>query len=118
MDVELAKTQGGLHDGKSVKGVPKKTAISLYGEYDMPWVEDLTLTGRVIYTGSSYYDRANTQKVSDWTRVNLGARARKRQSVGIPGDGRERFQRELLGIVCLWLPLGRRTTHVHAFGFG
>ncbi|KSV62133.1 hypothetical protein N183_10020 [Sinorhizobium sp. Sb3] len=24
MDVELAKTQGGLHDGKSVTGVPKK----------------------------------------------------------------------------------------------
>ncbi|WP_065373260.1 TonB-dependent receptor [Ensifer adhaerens] len=83
MDAELAKTQGGLHDGKTVTGVPK-TAISLYGEYDTPWVEDLTLTGRVIYTGSTYYDRANTQKISDWTRVDLGARYSMARENGNP----------------------------------
>ncbi|MEI3851002.1 MULTISPECIES: TonB-dependent receptor [unclassified Ensifer] len=83
MDAELAKTQGGLHDGKTVTGVPQ-TAISLYGEYDTPWVEDLTLTGRVIYTGSTYYDRANTQKVSDWTRVDLGARYSMARENGNP----------------------------------
>ncbi|RYG88567.1 MAG: TonB-dependent receptor, partial [Alphaproteobacteria bacterium] len=41
---------------------------------DTPWVENLTLTGRVLYSGSTYYDRANTQKVEDWTRLDLGAR--------------------------------------------
>jgi iron complex outermembrane receptor protein len=34
----------------------------------------LTLTGRVIYTSSQYYDQANTQKLPDWTRFDLGAR--------------------------------------------
>lgn len=73
MDAQLKSTAGGAFDGKEVPGVPT-TAISVYGEYDTPWVEDLTLTGRVVYGGSTYYDRANTQKVDDWTRVDLGAR--------------------------------------------
>ncbi len=73
MNAELKNTAGGAFDGSDVPGVPQ-TAVSIYGEYDTPWVEDLTLTGRVVYGGSTYYDRANTQKVPDWTRVDLGAR--------------------------------------------
>ncbi|CAN7657984.1 TonB-dependent siderophore receptor [Ensifer adhaerens] len=77
MDAKLDKAEnsrtGERFDGNRVPGVPT-TAISLYGEYDTPWVEDLTLTGRLVYTGSTYYDQRNTQKVSDWTRVDLGAR--------------------------------------------
>lgn len=73
MDAKLDRTRLGTFDGNRVPGVPK-TMISLYGEYDTPWVEDLTLTGRVLYSGSTYYDQANTQKVDGWTRVDLGAR--------------------------------------------
>lgn len=73
LNAELKNTAGGAFDGSDVPGVPQ-TAVSIYGEYDTPWVEDLTLTGRVVYGGSTYYDRANTQKVPDWTRVDLGAR--------------------------------------------
>ena len=73
MDAELAKTSGGTFDGNTAPGVPK-TSISLYGEYDLPWVQDLTLTGRFIYSGSTYYDQRNTQKVDGWTRVDLGTR--------------------------------------------
>ncbi|SFG07182.1 TonB-dependent receptor [Ensifer sp. OV372] len=77
MDAKLDKAEnsrtGERFDGNRVPGVPT-TAISLYGEYDTPWIEDLTLTGRLVYTGSTYYDQRNTQKVSDWTRVDLGAR--------------------------------------------
>lgn len=73
MDAKLAKTQGGLRDGNDVPGVPR-TSFSLYGEYDTPWVEDLTLTGRVLYSGSTFYDQDNKQKVKDWTRLDLGAR--------------------------------------------
>nr|WP_269456278.1 TonB-dependent siderophore receptor [Rhizobium quercicola] len=73
MNAKLDSTPAGTFDGKKVPGVPTKT-ISLYGEYDTPWIEDLTLTGRVLYSGSTYYDRANTQKVDDWTRLDLGAR--------------------------------------------
>jgi len=73
MDAKLERTRLGTFDGNRVPGVPR-TTISLYGEYDTPWVEDLTLTGRVLYNGSAYYDQANTQKVDGWTRVDLGAR--------------------------------------------
>ena len=74
MDAQLARTAGGTFEGNRARGVPK-TAISLYGEYDMPWLaEGLTLTGRALYNGSTYYDAANTQKVSDWTRFDVGLR--------------------------------------------
>lgn len=73
MDAELARTRAGTFDGNRVPGVPK-TMISLYGEYDLPWVEGLTMTGRVLYSGSTLYDQANTQKIDDWTRVDLGGR--------------------------------------------
>lgn len=73
LDAVLAKTALGEFDGKEAPGVPK-TSISLYGEYDLPWVHGLTATGRVVYSGSTYYNQANTQKVDDWTRVDLGAR--------------------------------------------
>lgn len=73
IDPELAKTQGGQFDGNAAPGVPK-TAINLYGEYDIPWLAGLTLTGRMLYTGSTFYNQANTQKVPDWTRFDLGLR--------------------------------------------
>lgn len=91
MDAELAKTQGGSLDGNDVPGIPK-TAISLYGEYDTPWIEDLTLTGRVVYNGSTYYDAANTQKVSGWTRVDLGARYSMARENGKPIEFRASVQ--------------------------
>ncbi|MCP2876440.1 hypothetical protein NK905_23865, partial [Salmonella enterica subsp. enterica serovar Typhimurium] len=58
-----------------VPGVPV-TTVNLYGEYDLPaWIAPgVTLTGRVIHTADVFYDQANTQTVSDWTRVDLGAR--------------------------------------------
>nr|WP_244466914.1 TonB-dependent siderophore receptor [Devosia geojensis] len=74
MDAQLAKTSGGVFDGNDVTGVPD-VAFNLYGEYDLPWIaEGLTLTGRLIYSGSTYYDQANTQKVDDWKRVDVGMR--------------------------------------------
>ncbi|WP_246705314.1 TonB-dependent siderophore receptor [Rhizobium sp. RM] len=73
IDAELARTSTARVDGNRVPGVPK-TMISLYGEYDLPWVEGLTMTGRVLYSGSTLYDQANTQKIDDWTRVDLGGR--------------------------------------------
>lgn len=69
----LTTPTGVVVNGNTAPGVPK-TSISLYGEYDLPWAEGLTATGRVIYSGSTYYDPANTQKVDSWTRVDLGAR--------------------------------------------
>jgi iron complex outermembrane receptor protein len=73
MHAELASTAGGLLDGKTAPGIPR-TAINLYGEYDLPWVKGLTATGRIIYTSSMFYDQANTQSVPDWTRFDIGLR--------------------------------------------
>lgn len=95
MDAKLDKAEnsrtGERFDGNRVPGVPT-TAISLYGEYDTPWIEDLTLTGRLVYTGSTYYDQRNTQKVSDWTRVDLGARYSFERENGKPVEIRATVQ--------------------------
>lgn len=66
-------TQNGEKDGNSVYGVPRWTA-NLGGEWDTPWVERLTLTGRTIYTGSQWADSNNNVKLPSWMRVDLGAR--------------------------------------------
>ena len=95
MDAKLDKVEnsrtGERFDGKRVPGVPD-VAVSLYGEYDTPWVEDLTLTGRLVYTGSTYYDQRNTQKISDWTRVDLGARYSFERENGKPVEIRATVQ--------------------------
>lgn len=95
MDAKLDKAEnsrtGERFDGNRVPGVPD-VAVSLYGEYDTPWVEDLTLTGRLVYTGSTYYDQRNTQKVSDWTRVDLGARYSFERENGKPVEIRATVQ--------------------------
>ncbi|MGJ4971813.1 MULTISPECIES: TonB-dependent receptor [unclassified Bradyrhizobium] len=67
------KTSGGLTDGKRAIGVPELT-VNLGAEWDTPFVRDLTLTGRVVYTGAQYVDAANKLSLPDWTRVDLGAR--------------------------------------------
>ncbi|HEV7306697.1 TonB-dependent siderophore receptor [Ensifer sp.] len=95
MDAKLDKssdrTGNVTFNGNRVPGVPN-VAFSLYGEYDTPWVEDLTLTGRLVYSGSTYYDQANTQKISDWTRVDLGARYSFERENGKPVEVRATVQ--------------------------
>jgi iron complex outermembrane receptor protein len=60
-------------DGKTAPGV-SKVNVNFGGEWDTPFVRDLTLTGRVIYTSKQFADVANTQVLPAWTRVDLGAR--------------------------------------------
>ncbi|WP_315718971.1 MULTISPECIES: TonB-dependent receptor [unclassified Bradyrhizobium] len=67
------KTSGGLTDGKRAVGVPELT-VNLGAEWDTPFVRDLTLTGRVVYTGEQYVDTYNKLVLPDWTRFDLGAR--------------------------------------------
>lgn len=59
--------------GHTPAGVPKITA-NLGGEWDLPWVSNTTLEGRVIYTGRQYLDAANTLQLPSWTRLDVGAR--------------------------------------------
>ncbi|BDV36385.1 TonB dependent/Ligand-Gated channel TonB (plasmid) [Methylocystis iwaonis] len=76
LDGVLTKTASGTNNGKTAAGVPD-VQLNLYGEYDLPFWSapgTATLTGRVIYTSSQFYDQANTQSIPEWTRLDLGGR--------------------------------------------
>ncbi|MBO9352360.1 TonB-dependent siderophore receptor [Bordetella petrii] len=62
----------GLKDNKAI-GVPD-WQFNLGAEWDTPFLPGLTLTGRMIYTASTYADAANTLSVPSWTRFDAGAR--------------------------------------------
>lgn len=67
------QTQDGTNNGKDAVGVPRMTA-NIGTEWDTPFVRDLTLTGRVVYTSRQYVNVTNTLRIPEWTRVDLGAR--------------------------------------------
>jgi iron complex outermembrane receptor protein len=73
LDAELTKTQNGTDDGNEPIGVPK-TQANIGGEWDVPGLNGLTLTSRVIYTSSQYVNNANNLEIPSWTRLDLGAR--------------------------------------------
>jgi iron complex outermembrane receptor protein len=73
LDAELSKTQNGTNDGNEPIGVPK-TQANIGGEWDVPGLNGLTLTSRVIYTSSQYVNEANNLEIPSWTRLDLGAR--------------------------------------------
>ena len=73
LDATQTRTNGGINDGKRAVGAPIVNA-NLGVEWDLPAVQGLTLTARMIHTGSQYLDVANTQKLDAWQRYDLGAR--------------------------------------------
>lgn len=73
LDAQLTQTGIAANRGNRPVGVPEVQA-NLWGEWDTPWVEGLTLTSGAIYTGSQYVDQANTQRLDPWTRIDVGAR--------------------------------------------
>ena len=73
LDAQLTQTGIAANRGNTPVGVPEVQA-NLWGEWDTPWVEGLTLTSGAIYTGSQYVDQANTQRLDPWTRIDVGAR--------------------------------------------
>ncbi len=73
LDTELSDTNNGDYDGNHAIGVPK-TQANIGGEWDVPGLAGLTLTSRVVYTGSQYTDIDNDREIPSWTRLDLGAR--------------------------------------------
>ncbi len=70
----LARTQGGTTDGWIAPFTPQLN-LNLYGEWDLPFLEGLTLNGRVVYTSSQYVDTTWPRRsLPEWTRFDLGAR--------------------------------------------
>ena len=73
IDAELVDTIEGVNEGNDAVGVPEYTANANI-EWDLPFVPGLTLTGRVVHTGSQAANVSNTATLDDWTRADLGAR--------------------------------------------
>ena len=73
LDAQLTETGVAANRGNRPVGVPKVQA-NLWAEWDVPWVEGLTLTSGALYTGSQYVDQANTQQLDPWTRFDVGVR--------------------------------------------
>ena len=73
LDAKQKDTGSSITDGKRVIGVPKAQG-SIGVEWDVPAVPGLSLDGRVVTSGSSYANAANTLRVPGWTRMDIGAR--------------------------------------------
>lgn len=73
LDAEQKTTGSAATDGKRVIGVPKFQA-TIGAEWDVTGVAGLALDGRVVHTGSSHADAANTLLVPGFTRLDLGVR--------------------------------------------
>ncbi len=72
---KLTKTQDGLNEGNRAPGVPAST-YNLGLDWDTPWVQGLSLNGRVLHTSSVYLNSANTLRLPSLTRLDVGARYR------------------------------------------
>ncbi|WP_462380088.1 TonB-dependent receptor [Pseudomonas sp. Marseille-QA0892] len=73
LDTDLRNTDGGEFDGNHAIGVPRVQA-NIGGEWDVPGLNGVTLTSRVVHTGRQYTDLDNSRELPSWTRVDLGAR--------------------------------------------
>ncbi|WP_422650034.1 TonB-dependent receptor [Cupriavidus sp. H18C1] len=76
-DAKLTRTAGGVNDGKDANNVPKRT-FNLGVDWDTPWVQGLSLSGRMLHTSSMYFNAANTLSLPSYTRYDIGARYRTR----------------------------------------
>jgi iron complex outermembrane receptor protein len=70
----LTKTQNGATDGW-IAPLSPAAQFNLAGEWDVPFAPGLTLSSRIIYTGSQYIDTTTPRRMlPEWTRFDLGAR--------------------------------------------
>jgi iron complex outermembrane receptor protein len=74
LNAVLTKTQGGLTDGWIAPFAPG-AQFNIAGEWDLPFVKGLTLTGRATYTGAQFIDTLSPRRqLPEWTRFDVGAR--------------------------------------------
>jgi len=73
LNPKLTSTVNGINNGKWAPGVPG-VQLNFNTDYTLPFYKPVAVTGRVIYTGQSFLDAANTQSVAPWTRFDIGAR--------------------------------------------
>lgn len=73
VDSKLKKTPNGVNEGNRPSGVPAST-YNLGLDWDTPWVDGLSLSGRVIRTSSMYFNNTNRISMPGVTRFDVGAR--------------------------------------------
>ncbi|VCU71100.1 Ferrichrome receptor FcuA precursor [Pigmentiphaga humi] len=73
LDARLTKTEGGTLDGKRNDTAPKARAV-IGAEWDTPFMEGLTLIGRLTHTADSVVSTSSGVTIPSWTTVDLGAR--------------------------------------------
>lgn len=70
-DAKLNNT--GSAYGTHVTNVPSFT-FNLGADYDLPWVQGVSVNARIIHNGAQYYDGAAEFRIPAWTRYDVGAR--------------------------------------------
>ena len=73
VDAELTKTQGGVNQGNQASGVPELVG-KLGGEWDTPFLANLSLTGNVTSVSEQYIASDNEISLPSYTIYDLGAR--------------------------------------------
>jgi iron complex outermembrane receptor protein len=73
LDARLTKTEGGALDGKRNDTAPRLRAV-IGAEWDTPFLEGLTLTGRLTHTSDAVVLAESGLTIPSWTTVDLGAR--------------------------------------------
>lgn len=73
MDLRVEKATNPAIQGKKPTNVAGRL-VKLYVEYASTFVPGLTLTGGAYYTGDSYQDSLNTNKIPGYTVADIGAR--------------------------------------------
>ncbi|MDR1921228.1 MAG: TonB-dependent receptor [Candidatus Adiutrix sp.] len=73
LDAEVLRTSDPLMVGKEPTFVPK-FAGKIYAEYDLPFVDGLTLTGGLNYFGKVYTNTYNNLQVPAYATADLGLR--------------------------------------------
>ncbi len=70
----LTRTQGGANDGWTAPFSPN-FSLNLSGEWDLPWLRGVTVSGRGVYTSAQYIDTTLPRRsLPGWTRFDVGAR--------------------------------------------
>ncbi|MGP5514779.1 TonB-dependent receptor [Psychrobacter alimentarius] len=73
IDAKLTKMNNGVNEGNQAAGVPKwQSKVGV--EWDLPFVENLTLTANANAVSKQYLENDNIQSVSGRTIYGLGAR--------------------------------------------
>ncbi|MEB0047051.1 MULTISPECIES: TonB-dependent siderophore receptor [unclassified Pseudomonas] len=73
MNTELKNTQNAANDGNRAIGVPS-FQFNAGVDWDVPGLQGVALTGRMLRTGGQYADAANNLSLPTWNRFDAGAR--------------------------------------------